>query len=125
MFTPVSIYFRFWSWYNLVLRLGLDAQLIPNESVIRVTVCTMEAPRNTDTVKVNPSRQNEINLVSMLRPGMTPQCLALILQGKEGICYRKIIEGADAASEHYHSSYLFHFSLRLEANESAHFRHVR
>ena len=59
------------------------------------TVCTMEAPRNTDTVKVNPSRQNEINLVPMLRPGMTPRYLVLILQGKEGVCYCKITDGAE------------------------------
>ena len=54
----------------MVLRLCLDAQLTHNESMIRFTVRTMEAPSNTDTVKVNPSCQNEMNLVPM--PGMTP-----------------------------------------------------
>ena len=44
----------------MVLGLGLDAQLTNNKSMICVTVRTMEAPRNTDTVKVNSSSQNEI-----------------------------------------------------------------
>ena len=79
----------------MVLRVGLDAQLKHNKSMICVTVRTMGAPRNTDTVKVSPSRQNEINLVPMLRPGMTPRYLVLILQGKEGVCYCKIIDGAE------------------------------
>ena len=74
---------------------GLDPQLTHNENVIRVTVSTMEALRNTDTVKVNPSSKNEINLVPMLRPGMTPRYLVLILQGKEGVCYCKVIDGAE------------------------------
>ena len=45
---------------------------------------------NTDTVKVNPSRQNEINLVTVLRPGMTPRYLVLILQGKEDVIERSL-----------------------------------
>ena len=52
MFTHVDIYIRFWAWFRVVLRLGLDADLAHNESMICVTVRTMEAPRNTDTVKV-------------------------------------------------------------------------
>ena len=73
MFTYVDIHFRFWIWFRIVLdRLGLDAQLTHNVSMICVTVRTVEASHNTDTVKVNPSCQNEINLVPVLRPGMTP-----------------------------------------------------
>ena len=96
MFTHVDIYFRFWSWFRMVLRFGLDAQVTHNENMIRFTIRTMEAPRNTDsTVKVNPSCQNEINLVPMLRPGMTPRYLVSILQGKESVCYCKIIDGLE------------------------------
>ena len=79
----------------MVLRLGLGVQLIHSETMIRVTVHIIEAPRNTDTVKVSPSCQNEINLVLMLRPWMTLRRLVLILQGKEGVCYCKVIDGAE------------------------------
>ena len=106
----------------MVLRLGLDDQLTHSESMTRVTVRTMEAPRNTHTVKVKPTCQNEISKVPMLRPGMTPRHLMLILQGKDGVCYCKIIDGA--ASDYFHSPYLSHDSLRLEANEYVDFRHV-
>ena len=57
----------------MVLQLGLDTPLTHNDSMISITVRTMEAPCNTDTVKVNASCQNEINLVAMLRPGKTPR----------------------------------------------------
>ena len=69
MFTHVDIKFRFLSWFTMVLRLGLDSQLTLNESMIRVTVRTVETPRNTDTVQVNPSCQNEINLVPIVGLG--------------------------------------------------------
>ena len=95
LFTHVDIYFRFWSWFRMVLQLGLDAQLTHNESMISITVCTMEALCDTDTLKVNPSCQNDINLVAMLRPGMTPWYLVLILQSKGGVCYCKITDGAE------------------------------